>query len=176
MPGFLIVLTFEGAAPSTPPENDPNGDAEPSLWIGVGRDERALSIRSFESRAEADAHLQARVDGAETLPEPDGAIPSVQGIEIVRRQGPGLDGAAVGSYLSAVQSLAHPGYGSEAGRRLDETLAGVESIPGYAGHVRGYNAALPDENWAFVFWSSPPVIDHDRTEEDLHIERYRRVR
>ncbi len=177
---ILVIVEFfsgvpEGWMPSLKDDESGIGLIGGSAWTALGDEGSGLGLIHFADEACASAHLRSRI---ESLPEGDPmpVVPStVRHLRLEGRHGLRLEDTRVGGYLTLVHRLAGPGFGGEESDAVAESLEAIEPLEGYAGHLRGVNAALPDEVWAIVFWSVPPVLPHPPADDGLTVAHYRRV-
>ncbi len=174
--GFLVLVEFEG---DLPPSLDSNESGEgfqgASGWIGVGACESSIRILHFDDQAAANERLRQRINSSDAPPQIRDVPPVVHHILIEQHRGKTSEHTAVGSYLSVVHTVTAPGYGDVVSQEIEESLESLELVEGYAGHIRGHNVALPDEIWALIFWTSPPILPAPPDIEGTSIEHYRRV-
>ena len=176
-----MLVSFDGAPPSqwrpnVGAESDGDGYLGGSLWTGVGEAETALGVTHFADAESAALHLRQRAEDPDIVERIADVPPTVRHLRVEGHHGARLESSEVGGYLTTLHLVASPGYGAEAGAQMEDGLASIATLEGYAGYVRGVNAALEDETWALVLWSAPPVLAAPTDLEGVVVEHFRRVR
>ena len=176
---LLVLADFAEGAPDgwTPEAGDhETGLLGGSLWTALDGLGAGLGLLHFTGEDAAEAHLQARVESYPEDRAPRDVASAIRHLRLVGHHGMDLEGTHVGGYLTLAHRLAAPGYGDVESRAMTEDLESISLLEGYAGHLRGVNVALPDEVWAVVFWSEPPIVPHTGVDDGLTVAHYRRVR
>jgi hypothetical protein len=154
MPGVVVVVSFSGALPSSPERSNSVEELpRESGWQSLDDASEFLVLLGFASERAAQDDLRSLVEAQAEGPVPtDVALPSaVSHIAIEHTHGVVLDAVPMGGYLAVARTVASPGYGHEAGEALEETLSTFAQLPGYCGHLEGYNVGMEEEAWALVF-------------------------
>ncbi|RYG25621.1 hypothetical protein EON82_06410 [bacterium] len=173
MAGVVVAVSFKGSLPPTPARLGAVRPRE-SAWQGITEEAEFLVLLGFSSEKAAQEDLRSLVE-AESPEGPDVALPiSVSHILVEHAHGVVLDEVPRGGYLAVARTVANPGYGHEAGERMEETVSTFVQLPAYCGHLQGYNEAIEEEAWAFVFASSRANVPIPQNHE-VAVRVYRRI-
>ena len=174
MVGVVVAVSFAGALPSGPVRADRReGLPRESSWRSLADETEFLVLLGFASEDAAREDLRLLVENEN--PSAYDALPSaVSHVQVEHSHGVVLDGVPMGGYVAVARTVANPGYGHEAGEILEETVSTFAQLPGYCGHLEGFNEAIEEEAWAFVFASSETDIPIPLNSE-VRVRVYRRI-
>ena len=140
MIGTLAALSFLGDPPP-PPERSGRAESTPRecVWRNVAEPEDHLVLLGFSDGNAAKEDMRLLVEAEEATFE-RAVLPSeVHHVAVEHQEGTILDEVPVDGVLVVARIVASPGYGHEAGERMEETLSAFVQREGYCGHLQGLN-------------------------------------
>ena len=156
--------------------NPKEGLPRESAWQAVDDASEFLVLLGFATEGAAQDDLRRLVESQGEGPMPaEASLPTaVSHVAIEHHHGVVLNEVPMGAYLAVVKTVANPGYGHEAGETLEETVSTFVQISGYCGHLQGFNEAIEEEAWAFVFGTNRSTVPIPINPE-VTVRVYRRV-